>query len=55
MELFQVIEDGEGIEGAILRALPARPGQGSPVSGRAPAHPGGYPRASGQGVAHPPQ
>ena len=27
MELFQVIEDGEGIEASILRALPARLGQ----------------------------
>ena len=37
MELFQVIEDGEGIEGAILRALPARPGQERRVSERHPA------------------
>ena len=37
MELFQVIEDGEGIEGAILRALPARSGQDRRVSERHPA------------------
>ena len=37
MELFQVIEDGEGIEGAILRALPARAGQERRVSERHPA------------------
>ena len=50
MELFQVIEDGEGIEGAILRALPARPGQERRVSERHPALLVVSPRAAEQGL-----
>ena len=55
MELFQVIEDGEGIEGAILRALPARPGQESRVSERHPALLVVSPRAAEQGMPLPRQ
>ena len=52
MELFQVIEDGEGIEEAILRALPARSGQGR-VRGRDPALLVVSPRAVERGLPLP--
>lgn len=53
MELFQVIEDGEGIEGAILRALPARSGQDRRVSERHPALLVVSPRAAERGLPLP--
>ena len=55
MELFQVIEDGEGIEGAILRALPARAGQERRVSERHPALLVVSPKAAEQGIPLPRQ
>lgn len=55
MELFQVIEDGEGIEGAILRALPARTGQERRVSERHPALLVVSPKAAEQGIPLPRQ
>ena len=55
MELFQVIEDGEGIEGAILRALPARAGQERRVSERHPALLVVSPKAAEQGFPLPRQ
>jgi len=56
MELFQVIEDGEGIEGAILRALPARgPGRGAHNSERHPALLVVSPRAAARGFRLPRQ
>lgn len=55
MELFQVIEDGEGIEGAILRALPARSGQDRRVSERHPALLVVSPRAATRGLKLPQQ
>lgn len=55
MELFQVIEDGEGIEGAILRALPARSGQERRVSERHPALLVVSPRAAERGMRLPRQ
>ena len=53
MELFQVIEDGEGIEDSILRALPARSGQRQRVSGRHPALLVVSPRAAERGMPLP--
>ena len=53
MELFQVIEDGEGIERAILRALPARSGQERRVSERHPALLVVSPRAAARGMQLP--
>lgn len=55
MELFQVIEVGEGIERAILRALPARSGQGKPVSGNHPALLVVSPQAAARGLRLPRQ
>ena len=55
MELFQVIEDGEGIEGAILRALPTCPGQERRVSERHPALLVVSPRAAERGMPLPRQ
>ena len=55
MEHFQVIEDGEGIEGAILRALPARAGQERRVSERHPALLVVSPKAAEQGIPLPRQ
>lgn len=55
MELFQVIEDGEGIERAILRILPARSGQERRVSERHPALLVVSPRAAARGVRLPRQ
>ena len=53
MELFQVIEDGEGIEDSILRTLPARLGQGWRVNGRHPALVVVSPRAAERGLPLP--
>ena len=53
MELFQVIEDGEGIKDSILRALPARPGQGMRTGGRHPALLVVSPRAAERGLPLP--
>ena len=53
MELFRVIEDGEGIENAILRALPARSGQEKQVSERHPALLVVSPRAAVRGLRLP--
>lgn len=53
MELFQVIEDGEGIEDAILRALPTWLGQRQRVSARHPALLVVSPRAAEQGLPLP--
>ena len=53
MELFQVIEDGEGIEDSILRTLPARPRHGQRVSGRHPALLVVSPRAAERGLPLP--
>ena len=53
MELFQVIEDGEGIERAILQALPARSGQERRVSERHPALLVVSPRAAARGMQLP--
>ena len=55
MELFQVIEDGEGIEAAILQSLPARPDTGRRVSERHPALLVVSPRAAEQGMRLPRQ
>ena len=55
MELFQVIEDGEGIEAAILRSLPARAGQEKRVSERHPALLVVSPRAATRGLRLPRQ
>ena len=53
MELFQVIEDGEGIEDSILRALPAWSGRARQVSGRHPALVVVSPRAAERGLPLP--
>ena len=53
MDLFQVIEDGGGIEDSILRALPTRPGQGRRVSARHPALLVVSPRAAERGLSLP--
>ena len=53
MELFQVIEDGEGIEGSILRALPVLSGQGQRGGGRHPALLVVSPRAAERGLPLP--
>ena len=53
MELFQVIEDGEGIEESILRALPLWSGQQRRVSGRHPALLVVSPRAAERGLPLP--
>lgn len=53
MELFQVIEDGEGIEDSILRALPAWSGRGRRVSERHPALLVVSPRAAELGLPLP--
>lgn len=55
MELFQVIEDGEGIEAAILQSLPARPDTGRRVSERHPALLVVSPRAATRGLKLPRQ
>lgn len=55
MELFQVIEDGEGIEGAILRSLPAYSGHERRVSERHPALLVVSPRAAERGLRLPHQ
>lgn len=55
MELFQVIEDREGIEAAILRALPARGGAERRVSERHPALLVVSPRAASRGLRLPRQ
>lgn len=55
MELFQVIEDGEGIEGAILRSLSAGSGQQRRVSERHPALLVVSPRAAVRGMKMPRQ
>ena len=53
MELFQVIEDGEGIEDSILRGLSAWPGQGQRVSASHPALLVVSPRAAERGLPLP--
>ena len=53
MELFQVIEDGEGIGDAISLALPARLGQGRRASGRYPGLVVVSPRAAERGLPLP--
>lgn len=53
MELFQVIEDGEGIEGSILRALPTRSGRGRRDSVSQPALLVVSPRAAERGLPLP--
>ena len=56
MELFQVIEDGEGIERAILRALPERgSGRDTRISRRHPALLVVSPRAATRGFRLPRQ
>ena len=53
MELFQVIEDGEGLKASILRRLSAWPGRGTRVNGRHPALLVVSPRAAERGLPLP--
>lgn len=53
MELFQVIEDGEGLKASILRGLSAWPGRGTRVNGRHPALLVVSPRAAERGLPLP--
>ena len=55
MELFQVIEDGEGVEDTILRALAVRGSQGERVSRNHPALLVVSPKAAVKGLEVPKQ